>query len=30
MTANLESIIEQAWEDRASVSTDTKGEVLRP
>jgi 2,3,4,5-tetrahydropyridine-2,6-dicarboxylate N-succinyltransferase len=27
MTANLEPIINQAWDDRASVSTDTKGEV---
>ncbi len=27
MTANLETIIEQAWDDRASVSADTKGEV---
>lgn len=27
MTAALETAIEQAWEDRASVTTDTKGEV---
>ncbi|MGB3625844.1 MAG: 2,3,4,5-tetrahydropyridine-2,6-dicarboxylate N-succinyltransferase [Henriciella sp.] len=27
MTAQLESIIEQAWDDRADVSADTKGEV---
>ncbi|WP_084398042.1 2,3,4,5-tetrahydropyridine-2,6-dicarboxylate N-succinyltransferase [Henriciella aquimarina] len=27
MTAKLESIIEQAWEDRANVSVETKGEV---
>ena len=27
MTAKLESIIEKAWDERANVSTDTKGEV---
>ncbi|MEQ9317365.1 MAG: 2,3,4,5-tetrahydropyridine-2,6-dicarboxylate N-succinyltransferase [Henriciella sp.] len=27
MTANLESTIEQAWDDRANVSVETKGEV---
>ena len=27
MTAKLESIIEKAWDERANVSIDTKGEV---
>lgn len=27
MTANLESIIEQAWEDRADISSETTGDV---
>ena len=27
MTANLAAIIDSAWEDRADLNTDTKGEV---